>query len=96
MLGVACLTIRPNTERPITITEGTNRLVTPASLPRALAEALREPPTGHAPALWDGHASERVAEAITAWSSRGRRVVDEELDAGRLGHPVSAQGHRAQ
>lgn len=72
VLGVACLTIRPNTERPITITEGTNRLVTPASLPRALAEALREPPTGHAPALWDGHASERIAEAITAWSSRGR------------------------
>jgi UDP-N-acetylglucosamine 2-epimerase (non-hydrolysing) len=67
VLGVACLTIRPNTERPITITEGTNRLVTPESLPGALAEVLRDPPAARSPALWDGHAGERIAEVITHW-----------------------------
>jgi len=64
VLGIACLTIRPNTERPITITEGTNRLVTPELLPGRLAEVLSSPPPARSPALWDGHAGERIAGEI--------------------------------
>jgi UDP-N-acetylglucosamine 2-epimerase (non-hydrolysing) len=70
VLGVPCLTIRPNTERPITITDGTNRLVTPQSLPGALAGVLLSPPPARSPALWDGHAGERIADVITAWLAR--------------------------
>jgi UDP-N-acetylglucosamine 2-epimerase (non-hydrolysing) len=70
VLGVACLTIRPNTERPITITAGTNQLVSPESLPDALAGVLRSPPPARSPALWDGHAGERIADVITHWSTR--------------------------
>jgi UDP-N-acetylglucosamine 2-epimerase (non-hydrolysing) len=63
-LGVACLTVRDNTERPITVTEGTNILV--GSSPDALAVAAREvlgrePKPGRIPEYWDGCAAERVA-----------------------------------
>jgi len=69
ILGVPCLTVRPNTERPITITHGTNRLVTPEEVvPLArhvLADGIAVPAEG--PPLWDGHAGERIATVIEDW-----------------------------
>ncbi len=70
MLGVPCLTVRPNTERPITVTHGTNRLVTPATLPAAAAKALADgstTPSGELPPLWDGRSGPRIARVIIAW-----------------------------
>ncbi|MGW4425661.1 non-hydrolyzing UDP-N-acetylglucosamine 2-epimerase [Streptosporangium sp. NPDC004631] len=74
MLGVPCLTVRPNTERPITITHGTNRLVTPALLPAAADDALASgarTPSGELPPLWDGQAGPRIARVIAAWLRGG-------------------------
>ena len=68
VLGVPCLTIRPNTERPVTITHGTNRLVTRERLPEAVEAALRagRPESWPTPPLWDGHAGERIAGVLAA------------------------------
>jgi UDP-N-acetylglucosamine 2-epimerase (non-hydrolysing) len=66
-LGVPCATLRENTERPITVSEGTNRLLNPAQLPSAVAEALSgEWPKGRRPELWDGHAADRAARSLRA------------------------------
>ncbi len=66
-LGIPCLTIRENTERPVTISEGTNTLVgtSPARILEAARAALGgQGKAGRVPALWDGKASERIAEVV--------------------------------
>jgi UDP-N-acetylglucosamine 2-epimerase (non-hydrolysing) len=67
-LGVPCLTLRNNTERPVTVSLGTNVLVgqNPQRLRSELANILDgKAKKGTVPPLWDGHAGERVAEALT-------------------------------
>lgn len=66
-LRVPCLTLRENTERPVTTTQGSNRLIgtDPGAILAAAGQALSEPArTGRTPDLWDGHAAERIAETL--------------------------------
>jgi UDP-N-acetylglucosamine 2-epimerase (non-hydrolysing) len=69
-LGVPCLTLRENTERPITVTEGTNRVVgtDPDRILAAVDEILGSGgKSGRAPPLWDGRAAERIARHVGAF-----------------------------
>ncbi len=71
ILGIPCLTLRENTERPITVTEGTNILV--GSDPgRILAEVRRilngESKAGRIPELWDGHAAQRIVAILRQYN----------------------------
>jgi UDP-N-acetylglucosamine 2-epimerase (non-hydrolysing) len=70
VLGVPCLTARPNTERPVTITEGTNRLIpsTRAGINAAVEAVLRQRSNGGfspgRPEGWDGRAGERIIDRL--------------------------------
>jgi len=64
-LGIPCLTLRPNTERPVTITQGTNKLCTVDDLAEKVSQVLAGP--DRIPCridLWDGHTSDRVVGSI--------------------------------
>jgi UDP-N-acetylglucosamine 2-epimerase (non-hydrolysing) len=72
VLGVPCLTARPNTERPVTVTEGTNRLIPSerAGILAAVDEVLRRRESGEfrpaQPEGWDGRAGERIAAVLAS------------------------------
>ena len=67
ILGVPCLTLRENTERPITVDLGTNRIVgqDPDTIVAAFGDVMSGASVGgEAPPLWDGHAAERIVEIL--------------------------------
>lgn len=81
-LGVPCVTLREQTERPITITEGTNRLapwpLTPEGVLTSFREAVSEgraEPGQRCPEGWDGRAGERVLEALTCAAHTCRNTI---------------------
>ena len=74
-LGVPCVTLRENTERPITVEQGTNTIVgnDPRAIHACVADILRTGgKSGCIPELWDGQAAERIVETIALWSNGSR------------------------
>jgi len=78
-LGIPCFTLRENTERPVTVRAGTNTVLglDPARIAEIpqLLEASGRPTDAQSPPAWDGHAADRVAEAVAAadWTNREAR-----------------------
>lgn len=75
-LGVPCLTMRENTERPITVEQGTNTMVgrDRAAILGGVAEILAgRGKTGRVPEYWDGRAAERIAADLWPWLKAGGR-----------------------
>jgi UDP-N-acetylglucosamine 2-epimerase (non-hydrolysing) len=76
-LGVPCLTLRANTERPVTVTHGTNRVIgiDPGCIERETTAALERPrEASDVPPLWDGHAARRIVDILASQTA---------MDAGR-------------
>ena len=69
-LNIPCITVRHNTERPVTLTQGTNQLVPPVSA--EIAAAVQNLPTdrGEMPPLWDGQAAQRMADVLQNWVAK--------------------------
>lgn len=69
VLRVPCVTVRPNTERPVTISHGTNRLSTIEDLAGTASAAMADRDAMHdrSPPLWDGRSGPRIARVLSAW-----------------------------
>jgi UDP-N-acetylglucosamine 2-epimerase (non-hydrolysing) len=87
-LGVPCVTMRNNTERPVTVEVGTNRIVgtTRAGIVAAAWEALRDTDrVPRVPALWDGFAAARIADVLEVWLGEHQEAsaTQSDMEAGR-------------
>ena len=72
-LGIPCLTLRENTERPVTVTLGTNRLITPDGLQARVDQVLAgEWPAGQRPELWDGQTAARCVADLRRRATAAR------------------------
>ena len=72
-LGVPCITIRENTERPVTVEEGSNVLAgtDPAVIVDEARKVLRgEGKQGRRPHLWDGHAAVRIVDILAGYLNK--------------------------
>ena len=70
-LGIPCVTLRENTERPITVEQGTNTIVgtDPTKIKDCFDEVMASGgKSGRVPELWDGRAAERIADTLLAWA----------------------------
>jgi UDP-N-acetylglucosamine 2-epimerase (non-hydrolysing) len=76
-LNIPCLTLRPNTERPVTITQGTNQLTSLGTLKEDMERLISgQGKKGTIPELWDGHTAERVLVALREMSLPEGRLKD--------------------
>jgi len=86
-LGIPCVTLRENTERPITVEQGTNAVVgsSPARILAAVDDILRSGgKSGRIPELWDGRASQRIVAVLREWLERAtERLVAYSAVTGR-------------
>ena len=76
-LGVPCMTLRENTERPVTVSEGTNTVVgsDPDRIEAAVNAVLANGgKNGRRPELWDGQAAQRIAAVVSEWLAQRRGV----------------------
>ncbi|MFF7297549.1 non-hydrolyzing UDP-N-acetylglucosamine 2-epimerase [Streptomyces sp. NPDC008265] len=89
VLGVPCVTLRENTERPITVEEGTNVLAgtDPDRIVDTVHRVLDHPPAPRRPALWDGRAGERIAGVLLDGPPAAGRLRPTDL-LPATGHPV--------
>jgi UDP-N-acetylglucosamine 2-epimerase (non-hydrolysing) len=71
-LGIPCLTLRENTERPVTVTEGSNRLIQPDDMSAAIDQVFSgQWHNGRRPALWDGQTAGRCVAALRRRAGQG-------------------------
>jgi UDP-N-acetylglucosamine 2-epimerase (non-hydrolysing) len=86
ILGIPCLTLRENTERPVTVTDGTNHIVgtDPVRILNAWEGIKDSPRCPRVPELWDGSASNRIVDVLRSWAAGepGLGRVASAVDAG--------------
>lgn len=87
-LGIPCLTLRNNTERPITVEQGTNRLAGTSyeRIVSAWKDLKRNPPLGKVPPLWDGKAAFRCIDAIRNAFSSSKHISHDEASLNTTAH----------